>query len=65
MDALKAYFSTRRGAKADLAKALGLTRAAVCLWRKVPAHHVLDVEKLTGVSRSNLRPDLYPMEAAQ
>lgn len=36
-----------------------LTRQAVEDWRVVPAHHVLRVEELTGVSRHVLRPDIY------
>lgn len=42
-----------------LSKALGLSRAAVSGWVRVPARHVLRVEKLTGVSRHRLRPDIF------
>lgn len=54
----------------DLGKALGVGRATVCKWEKkrVPAERVLHVERVTGIPRSLLRPDLYPdglMEAAQ
>jgi DNA-binding transcriptional regulator YdaS (Cro superfamily) len=30
--------------------------------KKVPAEYVLKIERLTGVSRHDLRPDLYPVE---
>lgn len=30
--------------------------------RRVPAEFVLKVEALTGVSRHELRPDIYPIE---
>lgn len=33
---------------------------AISQWRQVPAERVLDVERVTGVSRHRLRPDLYP-----
>jgi DNA-binding transcriptional regulator YdaS (Cro superfamily) len=44
----------------DLAAALGVSRAAVYHWRRVPAERVLEVERISGVHRSELRPDLYP-----
>jgi TorA maturation chaperone TorD len=46
-----------------LARALGISQPAVSNWQKIPAERVLAVEALTGVSRSVLRPDLYPMPA--
>jgi len=42
-----------------LSLALGLSRAAASLWDRVPAARVLEVERLTGVSRYVLRPDVY------
>ena len=33
-----------------------------CRTGKVPAERVLKVEEVTGVSRHDLRPDLYPVE---
>ncbi|MBA1200487.1 helix-turn-helix domain-containing protein [Pseudomonas capeferrum] len=48
-----------------LAQILGVTPMAVSYWkvRGVPARHVLPIEKATGVSRHELRPDLYPLVA--
>lgn len=46
-----------------LARALGVSQPSVSNWERVPAERVLAVETLTGVSRSELRPDLYPAEA--
>ena len=37
-----------------------ITSQAVSQWRRVPAERVIEVERVTGVSRSELRPDLYP-----
>lgn len=48
------------GLMARIAKELGVTRAAVTKWRRIPAERVLAVEEITGVARHLLRPDLYP-----
>jgi TorA maturation chaperone TorD len=45
-----------------LARAVGVSQPAISTWKRVPADRVLSVESLTGVSRSELRPDLYPQE---
>ena len=44
------------------AELVGGTPQAISQWRRVPALRVLQVEKLTGVSRHELRPDIYPRE---
>jgi DNA-binding transcriptional regulator YdaS (Cro superfamily) len=36
-----------------------LSPQAVSLWTKVPPERVLEVERLTGVSRHELRPDVF------
>ena len=43
-----------------LARGLGISQPAVSTWQKIPAERVLAVEALTGISRTVLRPDLYP-----
>ncbi len=48
------------GSIVNLAQKLKVTPESVCLWRQVPSKRVLDVERLTGVKRWELRPDLYP-----
>jgi hypothetical protein len=56
----------RSGGGAELARKISdargapLTRQAVYQWRRVPSALVLLVEKISGVSKEALRPDLYP-----
>lgn len=47
---------------AQIAQRLGMSRQRVNLWDAVPAEHVLKVEDATGVSRHDIRPDLYPRD---
>ena len=47
------------GSVSDLADKLGLTLQAVCQWSRVPPERCLDVERVSGVSRHALRPDIY------
>lgn len=46
-----------------LSEALGdLKPQAISQWRQVPADRVLDVERITGMSRHALRPDVFGAE---
>ena len=49
-----------RGAQSEIARACNVTPQAVYQWKDVPVHHVLTVEKVTGIPRHKLRPELYP-----
>ena len=51
------------GGPAALAARIGVTTQAVWQWDKVPPLRVLSVEAVSGVSRHELRPDLYPDES--
>ena len=50
------------GGLTRLAEALSISKQAVAQWDEVPPLRVLDVERASGVSRSELRPDLYPLD---
>ena len=54
----------KTGSGARLADQLGVTRQALYQWHRIPAERVLEIERITGVPRHELRPDLYPSEAA-
>jgi len=44
-----------------IAKALGISHQAVLQWTRCPPRRVLAIERITGVPRHALRPDLYPV----
>lgn len=46
------------GARAAAEK-FGLTTQAIYKWNRVPALKVLEIERATGVSRHELRPDIF------
>jgi DNA-binding transcriptional regulator YdaS (Cro superfamily) len=56
------------GSQVRLAQALGVTQQSVQKWTRknvrVPAERVIAIERVTGVSRHELRPDIYPTEHA-
>lgn len=56
------------GSQSALARLLGCNQSTVYLWLRhrklLPAEHVLTVEAATGISRHELRPDLYRLEDA-
>jgi DNA-binding transcriptional regulator YdaS (Cro superfamily) len=47
------------GSPGTLARMLRIDRAAVYRWKDVPAHWIIEIERITGVPREELRPDLY------
>ena len=48
------------GKAAELAAKLGIMPQALSQWDRVPHLRVLEVERITGVPRHELRPDIYP-----
>lgn len=57
------------GGQKALADKIGASQSKVWYWlgrakRGVPGEFVLPVERATGISRHDLRPDLYPRPTA-
>ena len=55
------------GGQAALARLIGTSQQLVFYWvkqRRAAAEHVLKIEEATGISRHDLRPDIYPREDA-
>lgn len=58
---------TIAGSQSELARRIGSTQGSVWRWVKgtpVAPESVLAIEAATGVSRHDLRPDLYPRDSA-
>ena len=58
------------GSVRELARRVGVTPQAVWLWRKgsaIAAERAMEIDRATGgeVSKSDIRPDLWPREDAQ
>lgn len=65
MEAIQRAIEAAGGQQA-LAEKIGVRYQAVQKWlrfKRVPAERVLAIEEATGVSRSDLRPDLYPRDS--
>ena len=60
VDLVAVVIRKERGLATRIARELGITREAVWLWKRVPSERVLVVEKVTGIPRHLIRPDLYP-----
>ncbi len=52
----------KAGGPSRLAKQLGITHTAVIRWKKIPPIRVITLEKLTGIPREELRPDIFGKE---
>ena len=47
------------GGVTELARRIGISQPSVSNWSSVPAERVLQVENVSGIARTILRPDLY------
>jgi DNA-binding transcriptional regulator YdaS (Cro superfamily) len=56
------------GGQSAFARLHGVSQPTVWAWinnaKRLPAEFVLDTERETGISRHDLRPDIYPREDA-
>lgn len=59
MNTLLQWFESERGRRSKLAAEIGITHGAISQWDRVPSERVLDVERITGISRHELRPDIF------
>jgi DNA-binding transcriptional regulator YdaS (Cro superfamily) len=59
MDILRQHLKAERGRLTQLAAALGIYPSAILQWEKVPAERVPAVADATGLSRHDLRPDIF------
>ena len=50
---------TAAGGASALARELGVSRAALYKWERVPMKYLRTLAKLTGIPRQKLRPDIY------
>ena len=57
--ALSDWLKRNRGGQKLIAEALGCTPANISQWTKVPAEYAIRIETLTGLSRHDLRPDIF------
>jgi len=60
MDKALQEAARRAGGVRALARMLGINHQSIIRWLRTPAVRVLEIERLTGVPRYQLRPDLYP-----
>jgi DNA-binding transcriptional regulator YdaS (Cro superfamily) len=63
LEALNAAVDTA-GSQSEFARKMGVPQPTVWRWlnqsKQLPAEYVLTAERLYGVSRHDLRPDIYP-----
>ncbi len=45
-----------------VARAIQRNHQTIYYWKRVPAIHVITLEKLTGIPREELRPDIFGKE---
>ena len=54
----------RAGGATKLAKALHITHASICGWKRIPAGRLAEVSRIVGISPRELRPDLAALFAS-
>jgi len=64
LNPLREYLDAEHGRSIALARAINVTPGAISQWDRVPAERVIEVERLTGISRHDLRPDIFGVTPA-
>jgi DNA-binding transcriptional regulator YdaS (Cro superfamily) len=59
MIAIVEIAAEKAGGVVSLARALGIKHTSLYSWRRVPAERVLDFERISGISRHEIRPDVF------
>lgn len=49
----------KAGGVVALSRELGIKHTALYSWTRVPAERVLEIERITGISRHEIRPDIF------
>lgn len=50
------------GGPVKVSKLLGISHQAIGQWKLIPPKWVIKIEEISGISRNELRPDIYPDE---
>jgi hypothetical protein len=58
-DEIMQMIYSRAGYAAAVAKHLGVSPQNISAWRRVPAHHVLDLAPLLELTPEEIRPDVF------
>jgi DNA-binding transcriptional regulator YdaS (Cro superfamily) len=57
--ATKLYVDCPKNGKRALARGLGIREQAINNWKRVPRNRIMAVERLTGVPKEILAPDIF------
>ena len=49
----------KAGGLRALARQLGIAHQSILQWERAPAERIVEIERVTGVPRQELRPDLF------
>lgn len=59
MEKLLEYLNAERGRRLELAAFLEIAPSAISQWKEVPINRAIAIEAFTGISRKELRPDVF------
>lgn len=58
-DAVMRMVFAKRGLAIEIADRLGLTPQGVSSWKRVPAHHAMEVARILDMTPEQIRPDIF------
>ena len=62
MEKFRQFLKENRGTTARISEAVDVKPSTVSLWKQVPAEYCRTIERLTGISVHDLRPDVFGPE---